>query len=76
MTPASVSAWAKAIRSEASVCSPSAGVAADNKATELASNSGMLANAVAVEALTAALIAINLRYKTKGAGIRIVGVPR
>ncbi len=39
-------------------------------------DAGMLANAVAVEALTAALIAINLRYKTKGAGIRIVGVPR
>jgi NADPH-dependent F420 reductase len=39
-------------------------------------DAGMLANAVAVEALTAALIAINIRYKTKGAGIRIVGVPR
>lgn len=39
-------------------------------------DAGMLANAVAVEALTAALIAINIRYKVKGAGIRITGVPR
>jgi 8-hydroxy-5-deazaflavin:NADPH oxidoreductase len=37
---------------------------------------GMLANAVAFEALTAALIAINIKYKTRGAGIRITGIPR
>jgi hypothetical protein len=29
-----------------------------------------------VEALTAVLIAINIKYKTRGAGIRITGVPR
>jgi NADPH-dependent F420 reductase len=39
-------------------------------------DAGVLANAPAVEALTAALIALNIRYKVKGAGIRIVGVPR
>lgn len=39
-------------------------------------DAGGLANAVAVEALTAVLIAINLKYKVRGAGIRIVGVPR
>ena len=37
---------------------------------------GALANAVAVEALTAVLIAVNIKYKVKGAGIRITGVPR
>ena len=37
---------------------------------------GALANAVAVEALTAILIAVNIKYKVKGAGIRITGVPR
>jgi NADPH-dependent F420 reductase len=37
-------------------------------------DAGVLANAVAVEALTAALIAVNIRYKVKGAGIRLVGV--
>jgi 8-hydroxy-5-deazaflavin:NADPH oxidoreductase len=37
---------------------------------------GVLANAIAVEALTAALISINIKYKTKGAGIRLTGVPR
>lgn len=37
---------------------------------------GALANAVAVEALTAILIAINIKYKVRGAGIRITGVPR
>jgi NADPH-dependent F420 reductase len=37
---------------------------------------GVLANAVAVEALTAVLIAVNIKYKVKGAGIRLVGVPR
>lgn len=37
---------------------------------------GVLANAVAVEAMTAILIAVNIKYKVKGAGIRLVGVPR
>lgn len=37
---------------------------------------GVLANAVAVEALTAVLIAVNIKYKVKGAGIRLVGIPR
>jgi 8-hydroxy-5-deazaflavin:NADPH oxidoreductase len=37
---------------------------------------GVLANAVAVEAMTAILIAVNIKYKTRGAGIRLVGVPR
>lgn len=37
---------------------------------------GVLANAVAVEAMTAILIAINLKHKIRGAGIRITGVPR
>lgn len=37
---------------------------------------GGLANAVAVEALTAVLIAVNIKYKIKGAGIRLTGVPR
>jgi NADPH-dependent F420 reductase len=39
-------------------------------------DAGVLANAVAVEALTAILIAINIKYKVRGAGIRVVGVPR
>jgi 8-hydroxy-5-deazaflavin:NADPH oxidoreductase len=39
-------------------------------------DAGALANAVAVETLTAALIAVNIRYKVKGAGIRLTGVPR
>ncbi len=39
-------------------------------------DAGVLANAVAVEALTAVLIAVNLKYKIKGAGIRLTGVPR
>ena len=37
---------------------------------------GALANAVAVEALTAVLIAVNIKYKVRGAWIRLVGVPR
>lgn len=37
---------------------------------------GMLENAVAVETLTAALIAVNVKYKMVGAGIRLTGVPR
>jgi NADPH-dependent F420 reductase len=36
---------------------------------------GSLANAVAAEALTSVLIAINRRYKVPGAGIRITGLP-
>jgi 8-hydroxy-5-deazaflavin:NADPH oxidoreductase len=36
---------------------------------------GTLANAVAAEALTSVLIAINRRYKIAGAGIRITGLP-
>lgn len=36
---------------------------------------GPLANAVAAEALTSVLIAINRRYKVQGAGIRITGLP-
>lgn len=39
-------------------------------------DAGTIQNAIAVEALTAALIAINIRYQVKGAGIRITGVPR
>jgi 8-hydroxy-5-deazaflavin:NADPH oxidoreductase len=39
-------------------------------------DAGMIQNAVIVECMTAALIAINIRYKIKGAGIRLVGVPR
>ncbi len=35
---------------------------------------GVLANAVAAEALTSVLIAINRRYKIPGAGIRITGL--
>lgn len=37
---------------------------------------GMLANAVAVETLTAVLIAVNVKYKVKGAGVRLTSVPR
>ncbi len=37
---------------------------------------GALANAVAVEAMTAILIAVNIQYKVRGAGIRLTGVPR
>ncbi len=39
-------------------------------------DAGMIQNAVIVETMTAALIAINIRYKIRGAGIRLVGVPR
>ena len=39
-------------------------------------DAGPIQNAVVVETLTAALISINIRYKIKGAGIHIVGVPR
>ncbi len=37
---------------------------------------GAIQNAVVVETLTAALIALNIKYKVSGAGIRITGVPR
>ena len=37
-------------------------------------DAGVLANAAAVETLTAVLIAINIKYKVKGAGIRITGI--
>jgi NADPH-dependent F420 reductase len=39
-------------------------------------DAGVLANAVAVETLTAVLIAVNIKYKVHGAGIRLTGVPR
>ena len=39
-------------------------------------DAGMIQNAVVVETMTAALIAINIRYKVRGAGIHLVGVPR
>lgn len=39
-------------------------------------DAGTIQNAIVVETMTAALIAINLRYKIKGAGIQLVGVPR
>ena len=39
-------------------------------------DAGMIQNAVVVETMTAALIAINIRYKIKGAGIQLIGVPR
>jgi NADPH-dependent F420 reductase len=39
-------------------------------------DAGALANAVAVEALTAVLIGINRRNKVTGAGIRITGLPQ
>jgi 8-hydroxy-5-deazaflavin:NADPH oxidoreductase len=39
-------------------------------------DAGMIQNSVIVETMTAALIAINIRYKIRGAGIHLVGVPR
>ncbi len=38
-------------------------------------DAGPLANAVVVEGLTSILIGINKRYKVRGAGIRITGLP-
>lgn len=38
-------------------------------------HAGALANAVAIESMTAVLIAINRRYKINNAGIRITGLP-
>lgn len=39
-------------------------------------DAGMIQNAVAVETLTAVLIAVNVKYKIVGAGVRLTGVPR
>ena len=39
-------------------------------------HAGPLANAVAAEALTSVLIALNKRYKIPASGIRITGIPR
>jgi hypothetical protein len=39
-------------------------------------DAGPLANASVTEGLTAILIGINRRYKSKGSGIRITGIPR
>jgi predicted dinucleotide-binding enzyme len=39
-------------------------------------NADMIQNAVIVETMTAALIAINIHYKVKGACLRLIGVPR
>jgi NADPH-dependent F420 reductase len=39
-------------------------------------DAGVLANAVVVETLTAVLIAVNIKYKVRGAGIRLTKVPR
>jgi NADPH-dependent F420 reductase len=50
------------------------GLAADMGLT--AYHAGPIANSAAAEALTSALIAINMRYKSPGAGIRITGVAR
>jgi NADPH-dependent F420 reductase len=38
-------------------------------------HAGPICNSAAAEALTSVLIAINMRYKSPGAGIRITGVP-
>jgi predicted dinucleotide-binding enzyme len=38
-------------------------------------DAGPLVNAKAVEAMTSILIGINIRYKVKGSGIRITGLP-
>jgi len=38
-------------------------------------HAGTIGNSAAAEALTSVLIAINVRYKVPGAGIRITGVP-
>lgn len=39
-------------------------------------HAGPIANSAAAEAMTSVLIALNMRYKTVGAGIRITGLPR
>lgn len=68
------------IDSDVLVCGDDA--TAKAAALELAARAGMrgidagpLQNAVVVEGLTAVLIGINLRYKVKGAGVRITGLP-
>ncbi len=38
-------------------------------------HAGPIVNSAAAEALTSVLIAINMRYKSPGAGIRITGIP-
>jgi NADPH-dependent F420 reductase len=38
-------------------------------------HAGPIVNSAAAEALTSVLIAINMRYKIPGAGIRITGIP-
>ncbi len=38
-------------------------------------DAGPLVNAKAIEAMTSVLIGINIRYKVKGSGIRITGLP-
>jgi 8-hydroxy-5-deazaflavin:NADPH oxidoreductase len=38
-------------------------------------HAGPICNSAATEALTSLLIAINVRYKTPGAGIRLTGIP-
>jgi 8-hydroxy-5-deazaflavin:NADPH oxidoreductase len=62
-----------------------AGDSADAKriVTELVRDSGFyaidagpLANAPVLEGLTAVLIGINIRYKARGTGIRVTGLPR
>ena len=39
-------------------------------------DAGTISNAVVVETMAAVLISINIKYKVKGTGIRLVGVPR
>jgi NADPH-dependent F420 reductase len=39
-------------------------------------HAGPIANSAAAEALTSVLITLNMRYKVRGAGLRITGVPR
>lgn len=39
-------------------------------------DAGPLSNAPIVEGLVAVLIGLNMRYKTRGAGIRITGIPK
>ena len=38
-------------------------------------DAGLAFNARAVESLTALLISLNIRYKVKGSGVRITGLP-
>lgn len=58
---------------DADACEVAIGLARD--AGLRAWHAGVLANSVASEALTSALIAINKRYKVTGSGIRITGIP-